>query len=150
LGNCTELMVKDFNIIENTFFLAFSEGGKGPNATLIGDYADATIQGFVLNAAATCSITAVNTPMAVFNFNNDSDLVNSTVGVISSNSFQGTARFFNTIVFAGPHLDFNINGGDVGLEALHSSSGSTVGSIVNGGVFHLINYSRQRQRQPGL
>lgn len=139
LGDCDELMVKDFNIIENTFLHIKNENGVGPNATLIGDYCDATIQGIVLDANST--INAVNTGMAIFNFNDDSDLADTTVGVISTTNFEGAATFFNTILFAGPYLDFNINGGDVVLESAHSDSGSVLGSTVNGGVLHLVNYS---------
>ncbi len=139
LGNCTELMVEDFSIIQNFLIHFADEGGNGANATLIGDYADATIQGMILDAP--CTINAVNTTMAVFNVNNDNDLAAATVGLISTTKFQGTARFGNTIVFAGPYLDFNINAGDVGLESVHSDNGATLGSIVNGGVFHLVNFS---------
>jgi autotransporter-associated beta strand protein len=139
LGDCNELMVKDFNIIENTFLHVKNENGIGPNATLIGDYCDATIQGIVLDGHGT--INAVNTGMAVFNFNDDSDLADTTVGVTSTTNCEGMATFFNTIVFGGSYLDFNINGGDVVLESAHSGSGSNVGSTVNGGVLHLVNYS---------
>ncbi|HWX21682.1 MAG TPA: discoidin domain-containing protein [Candidatus Binatia bacterium] len=140
LGDCTELLVKDFNIIENTFLMAKDQGGKGPNATLIGDYCDATVQGIVLDAAGPCMINAVNTPMCVFNFGSYSDLATTLVGVLSTTNFQGTARFFNTILFAGPYWDFNINGGDVGLEVVHMDN-ANMDSAVNGGVFRLVNNS---------
>jgi fibronectin type 3 domain-containing protein len=140
LGDCTELLVKDFNIIGNTFAHFNSQAGKGPNATLVGCYADATIQGMIFDAAAPCNITAVNTPMAIFNFNNDSDLATTPVGVLSTTNFQGTAKFFNTIIFAGPYWDFNINGGEVIMDVVHMDNANK-DSIVNGGVFHLINNS---------
>jgi fibronectin type 3 domain-containing protein len=140
LGDCTELLVKDFNIIENTFLVARDQGGKGPNATLVGNYCDATVQGIILDAAAPCALNAVNTPMAVFNFGGYADLATTLAGVLSTTNFQGTARFFNTIVFAGPYWDFNINGGDVGLEVVHMDNANK-DSIVNGGVFHLVNNS---------
>jgi len=141
LGDCTEMLVKDFNIPGNTFAYFTAEDGKGPNATLIGDYCDATIQGFVFDAAAPCRIDVVNAPMAVFNSQNYSDLTNTTVGVLSTANFQGTARFFSTVLFAGPRLDFNINGGDMGFDLVHMSDHAFLGSRVNGGVLRLINNS---------
>jgi hypothetical protein len=141
LGDCTELTVKNFNIIENTFMRLHTENGRGPTATLVGNYTDATIQGIILDSAGPCAINAVNTVMAIFNVNGAADLANTTVGVLSTTNFQGTARFLNFVVFAGPQLDFNINGGDVGLELVHSDNGGIQGSIVNGGVLHLVNYS---------
>ncbi len=51
LGDCTELMVKDFSIIEKTYLKCIAENGRGPHVTLINNYCDATIQGFELDAA---------------------------------------------------------------------------------------------------
>ena len=140
LGDCTELLVKDFNIIENTFLVAGDQGGKGPNATLIGAYCDATVQGVVLDGTAPCTINAVNTPLCVFNFGSYADLATTVVGVLSTTNFQGTARFFNTILFAGPYWDFNINGGEVTIEVVHSDN-AKMDSVVNDGVFRLVNHS---------
>jgi fibronectin type 3 domain-containing protein len=140
LGDCTELMVKDFNIIENTFLLVRDQGGRGPNATLIGDYCDATVQGMILDAAAPCALQAVNTPMCVFNFGSYTDLTTTLVGVLATTNFQGTARLFNTILFAGPYWDFNINGGDVSFEVVHMDNANQ-DSIVNGGAFRMVNNS---------
>ena len=137
LGDCSEVMVKDFSIIENQFMHCFDENGQGPNVTLINNYCDATIQGFVLDAAAPCSIAAVNMPMTTFNFGNDSDLAQATVAVLSTTNFQGTARFTSSVLWGGTYLDFVVNGGDVGFEMAHMDSHSFIGSIVNGGVFHL-------------
>jgi hypothetical protein len=141
LGNCTELMVKDFSIIENTFAHCTAEGGKGPNITLINNYCDATIQGFVLDAAGPCIINAVNTPMTTFNFGGYGDLAQATVAVLSTTNFQGTARFTSSVLWGGTYLDFNVNRGDVGMEMVHMDNHSFIGSIVNGGIFHLINNS---------
>jgi autotransporter-associated beta strand protein len=141
LGNCSEVMVKDFSIIENQFMHCFDENGQGPNLTLINNYCDATIQGFVLDAAAPCNIAAVNTPMTTFNFGNYSDLAEATVAVLSTTNFQGTARFTSSVLWGGTYLDFVVNGGDVGFDMAHMDSHSFIGSIVNGGVFHLINNS---------
>src|SRR5258708_21612384 len=109
LGDCTELMVKDFSIIENSFMNCADEGGRGPEVTLINNYCDATIQGFVLDAAAPCHITAVNTPMTTFNFGGFGDLAQATVAVISTTHFQGTARFFGSVLWGGTYLDFTTN-----------------------------------------
>ena len=141
LGDCTELLIKDFNIPGNTLINFMAEGGKGPNATLIGDYCDATIKGFVFDAAAPCEINAVNTPICVFNFGSYGDLAQATVGVMSTTNFLGTARFMATVLFAGPNLDCDVNGGEVDLELMHMADHAFLGSRVNGGVFHLVNNS---------
>jgi hypothetical protein len=79
--------------------------------------------------------------MTTFNFGGYGDLAQSTVGVLSTTNFQGVARFISSVLWGGTYLDFNVNGGDVGMELVHSQEGSQAGRIVNGGVFHLINYS---------
>ncbi len=140
LGDCAELMVENFNIIENTYLLARSEGGAGPRATFIGNYCDATIRGIILDAGATCTINAVNTTLCVFNVNNDSDLASTIVDVLSTTNFQGTVRFFNTSLFAQPYFDLNLNGGDVGFEVAHINN-SLNGSSVSGGVLGIVNLS---------
>ena len=149
LGNCTELMVKDFSIIEKTYVDCITEDGQGPQATLINNYCDASIQGFVLDAASPSStINAVNMPMTAFNFGGYADQAQATVAVMSTTNFLGTARFLNAVQWGGNYLDFNINGGDVGVEGFHSDNGSALGSIVNGGVFHLVNYSASVSGNP--
>ena len=140
LGDCTELLVKNFSIIEDVFVAARDQAAKGPNATLISDYCDATLQGFVLDAAGPCNLTAVNTPMAIFNFGGYSELATVPVGVLSTADFMGTARFFNTIVFAGLYWDFNINGGEISMDVVHMDNPNR-DSVVNGGAFHLLNTS---------
>lgn len=139
LGNCSELLVKNFNIIENACLSTRTENGLGPNATMIGDYCDASIRGIVLNSAQS-TINAVNTALCVFNVNNDSDLSTSTADILSTTNFQGTAKFLNTSMFAEPNWDANINGGDVTLELAHMAN-SQNGSFVNDGAFHLVNLS---------
>jgi len=118
-----------------------AETGEGPNVTLINNYCDATIQGFVLDAAAPCAINAVNTPMTTFNFGDYSDLAQATVAVLSTTNFQGTARFASSVLWGGTYLDFVVNGGDVGMDMAHMDTHSFIGSVVNGGVFHLVNNS---------
>jgi autotransporter-associated beta strand protein len=142
LGNCTELMVKDFSIIEKTYVNCVTENGQGPRVTLINNYCDATIQGFVLDAAsASSTVNAVNTPMTTFNFGGYGDQAQATVAVLSTTNFQGTARFTSSVLWGGTYLDFNVNGGDVGFDGVHMDSHSFIGSVVNGGVFHLVNNS---------
>lgn len=149
LGNCAELMVKDFSIIEKTYVRCTAENGQGPRVTLINNYCDASIQGFDLDAADTNSILcAVNTPITAFNFGGYSDQAQATVTVLSTTNFQGTAQFTSSVQWGGNYLDFNINGGDVEMEMFHSDNGSALGSIVNGGVFHLINYSASVNGNP--
>ena len=142
LGDCTEQMVKDFSIIEKTYMDCVTENGRGPRATLINNYCDASIQGFVLEAASPASsIVAVNMPMTTFNFGGYADQAQSTVAVLSTTNFQGTARFFGSVLWGGTYLDFVVNGGDVGFDLVHMDTHSFIGSVVNGGVFHLINNS---------
>ncbi|MDB6067592.1 MAG: Carbohydrate binding family 6 [Pedosphaera sp.] len=149
LGNCTEVMVKDFSIIEKTYVDCITENQKGPRVTLINNYCDASIQGFVLDAASpSATINAVNTPITVFNFGGYADQAQATVAVLSTSNFQGTARFTSSVEWGGNYLDFNVNGGDVGINGFHSDNGSAIGSIVNGGVFHLINYSASVSGNP--
>jgi hypothetical protein len=142
LGNCRELMVKDFSIIEKTYMHLIDESGLGPNATLINNYCDASVQGFVLDAAAPGStLNAVNTPITAFNFGNYSDQAQAAITVLSTTNFQGTARFENAVQWGGNYLDFSINGGDVGVGGFHTDNGAARGSVVNGGVLHFNNAS---------
>ena len=142
LGDCAELMVKDFSIIEKTYVNCITESGRGPQVTLINNYCDASIQGFVLDAAsASSSVTAVNMPMTTFNFGGYADQAQSTVAVLSTTNFQGTARFTSSVLWGGTCADFNVNGGDVGFDMVHMDSHSFIGSVVNGGAFHLVNNS---------
>ena len=138
LGNCKELMLSDFNINENTLLHYIAENGQGPDMTGIATYCDGTVQGYVLDAAASCTINVVNSPMAVFS-TATTGLTNDTVGVISTTNFQGTARFFNTALFGGPAWDFVINSGDVGFDLVHMLDHAYNGSSVSGGVLHLVN-----------
>lgn len=107
------------------------------------------IQGFNLDATAPGStLNAINMPITAFNFGGYSDQAQSTVTVLRTTNFQGTARFANVVQWGGNYLDFNINGGDVGVEGFHSDNGSALGSVVNGGVFRLINSSASVNGSP--
>jgi autotransporter-associated beta strand protein len=149
LGDCAEVMVKDFSIVEKTYVDCITEKGNGPRATLINNYCDASVQGFVLDAASPASaINAVNTPITAFNFGGYADQAQATVTVLSTTNFQGTARFTSSVQWGGNYLDFIVNGGDVGINGFHSDNGSALGSIVNGGVLHLVNYSASVSGDP--
>ena len=137
LGDCTELLVKNFVIPSHTFLHCISENGRGPNITGIATMCDQTTEGFRLDAGAACNLNTINSSMALFA--DYPDLVTNTVGVISTSSFQGTARFFNSAVFGGPYWDFVIGGGDISFAQVHMLDHSFQGSRVDGGVFHLIN-----------
>jgi hypothetical protein len=137
LGDCTELLVKDFVIPSHTLMHCFAENGRGPNATCIGAMCDETSVGFLLDAPG--NVTDVNATWAVFAETNYPDLYTNTVGVCATTNFQGTARFFNSTLFGGPHTDFIVAGGDVGFELVHMLDHSAIGSVVNGGTFHLVN-----------
>ncbi|HEX3800105.1 MAG TPA: glycosyl hydrolase family 28-related protein [Verrucomicrobiae bacterium] len=140
LGDCTELLVKDFSIIQNTYMRLHTENGVGPQATLIGAYCDATIQGMIFDGAGTSDVNAVNLSLCVFNVNNDADLASTTVGILSTNGFSGTAHFFNTTSFAERYYDINLYGGDFEFEVAHIEN-SFNGANVNGGVMALDNLS---------
>ncbi|HEV2692577.1 MAG TPA: glycosyl hydrolase family 28-related protein [Verrucomicrobiae bacterium] len=149
LGDCTELMVKDFSIIEKTYLDCITENGQGPRVTLLNNYCDASIRGYVLDAASPAStLNAVNSPITAFNFGGYADQAQATVTVLSTTNYQGTARFTSSVQWGGNYLDFNINGGDVGIDMFHSDNGSAIGSIVNGGVFHLVNASASVSGNP--
>ena len=60
-------------------------------------------------------------------------------GVISTPSFQGTARFFNAPLWGSRAWDYWVQGGDVGFELVHMAYRSSYGTKVDGGVLHLIN-----------
>ncbi len=142
LGNCRDLMVKDFSIIERTYMHLVAENGLGPNLTLINNYCDASIQGFNLDAAAPgCTLSAINTPMTTFNFGDFSDQAEATVAVASTTNFQGSAQFISTVLWGGTWLDFVVNGGELSCQVVHMDNHSFIGSLVNGGVFHLVNNS---------
>jgi autotransporter-associated beta strand protein len=138
LGNCTELLVKTFNINENTFMHCVAENGYGPVVTAIGTCCDGTVQGYLLDAPAASTINVVNSTMAIFSIIAPI-LTNSTVGVISTTNFLGTARFFNSALFGGPEWDFIVGGGDVGFDLVHMLDHAFNGSSVDGGCLHLIN-----------
>lgn len=143
LGDCTELLVKDFCIPTHTFLHCSSENGRGAQVTSIGAMCDETAAGFRFDGEGPCQFNTVNSTMAIFT--SCADLESSVVGVVTDSSFQGTVRFFNSALFgfggmpgSGPY-DFDVGGGDVGLYSVHMLDHAYSGSRVDGGVLHLVN-----------
>ena len=133
-GNCTETYWGSFVCQENTFVTFTSENGYGPSATLIDAYCDGAAQGYLFNSTASSSINMVNSELCIPSSNATVDDASSTSG------FAGTVRMFNTAVFGSPTpYDFKIGGGDIGLELYHNQNYALSGSVVNGGVFHMVN-----------
>ena len=137
LGDCTELMVKNFDIPSHTFMRCISQNGRGPWITGIFTESDAAVECFRFEAAAPCLINIVNPEWMVTLSGGYGDMTN--YGVISTPSFQGTARFFNSPLWGTRSWDYWIQGGDVGFELVHMGYLSANGSKVDGGVLHLIN-----------
>jgi autotransporter-associated beta strand protein len=138
LGNCSEVFVKDFSIIENEFMHCISEDGIGPTVTGISAMCDATYQCFVFDATGPCTFNDVNPEWLVSLNGGYPGLTNQAV-ILTSTNFQGTVRLFNSPTW-GPHnWDYIINGGDVAVELAHLWQYAYNGIQVNGGVFHLVN-----------
>jgi len=138
LGNCTELFVKDFSIIENIYMHCSSENGQGPNVSAISAMCDATYQCFVFDSTAPCAFTDVNPEWLVSLNGGYAGLTNQAV-LISATNFQGAVRLFNSPTWGAHNHDYEVNGGDIGIELAHLNQYAFLGSQVNGGVFHLIN-----------
>jgi autotransporter-associated beta strand protein len=138
LGNCTELFVKDFSIIQNIYMHCSSENGQGPNVTAISAMCDSTYQCFVFDSTAPCTFNDVNPEWLVSLNGGYAGLTNQAV-LISATNFQGTVRIFNSPTWGAHNHDYEVNGGDIGFELAHLNQYAFLGSQVNGGVFHLIN-----------
>jgi hypothetical protein len=140
LGDCTEQIVKVFDLAVGTFIKTTSQNGRGPNVDAISPMCDSTIHGYVFDSAASSTINIVNpcftVVLAGYTGNNGSG-----VAVTSTTNFFGKARFFNSPLWGGCEWDYIINGGDVGFELVHMQSHSEFGSQVNGGVLHMVNVS---------
>ncbi len=137
LGDCSELLVKNFWIFTRVFTRYISQNGRGPSATCLSHMCDVAVEGFRFEAAAPCKIDLINPLMAVFTHYGDL----SPVGVSSSSNFQGVGRFFNTSLFAQPAWDIIVGGGDIRFELLHMFDHSINGARVDGGTLHLVNKS---------
>ena len=139
LGDCSELLVKDFWIFTRVFTRFISQNGRGPSATCFAHMGDVTVEGFRFEAAAPCDVNVINPTLAILA--DYDDLTNATVGVSSTGDFQGRARFFNSALFARPDWDFIIGGGDIGFDLIHMFDHSINGARVDGGTLHLVNKS---------
>ncbi|HTB84154.1 MAG TPA: glycosyl hydrolase family 28-related protein [Candidatus Sulfotelmatobacter sp.] len=138
LGNCKELMVKDFSIIENMYMHCISEGGVGPTVTGISAMCDASYQCFVFDGPGPCTFNDVNPEWLVSLSGGYPGLTNQ-AAVLTSSNFTGTVRFFNSPIWGSHNWDYIINGGDVTMELVHLWQYAFQGTQVNGGAFHLIN-----------
>jgi autotransporter-associated beta strand protein len=136
LGNCTELMAKNFDYLSHTFMHCVTQNGLGPRVTGILTMCDAAVECFRFESAANSLINIVN-PEWMVTTADYSDLTG--YGVIATTNFQGTARFFNAPLWGGRLWDYLIQGGDVGFELTHAGYLSTHGTEVDGGVLHMIN-----------
>jgi len=136
LGDCTELMVKNFDYRCRTFMLCVDQNGRGPWINGILTMVDAAVECFRFDAAADCLINIVN-PEWMVTLADYPDLTG--YGIISTPNFQGKARLFNAPLWGGREWDYVIQGGDVGIELAHMDYLSSFGSKVDGGVLHLIN-----------
>jgi hypothetical protein len=138
LGNCQELFVKDFSIIQNMFMHCSSQNGVGPVVTGISAMCDATYQCLVFDSTAPCTFNDVNIEWLVSLNGGYPGLTNQAI-ILTTTNFQGTVRLFNSPVWGSHNNDYVINGGDVGLELAHLWQYAYQGTKVNGGVFHLVN-----------
>jgi hypothetical protein len=137
LGDCSELLVKDFWIFTSLFTRCVDQNGRGPFATCFAHMCDITVEGFRFEAAAPSSIDVINPTMAIL-----CDFTNMTlIGINSTSNFLGQARFFNSALFARPTWDFTVGGGDVRFDLLHMFDHSINGGRVDGGTLHLVNKS---------
>ena len=138
VGNCSELFVKDFSIIENMFMHCSSENGVGPTVTGISAMCDATYQCFVFDSSAPCTFNDVNPEWLVSLNGGYPGLTNQAI-ILTTTNFQGTVRLFNSPVWGSHNNDYVINGGDVDVELAHLWQYAHAGTKVNGGAFHLVN-----------
>ena len=137
LGDCSELLVKDFWIFTRLFTRCVDQNGRGPYATCFAHMCDIAVEGFRFEAAAPSSIDVINPTMAILCDFTDMTLV----GINSTSNFLGQARFFNSALFARPTWDFIVGGGDVRFDLLHMFDHSINGGRVDGGTLHLVNKS---------
>jgi len=147
LGNCTENLYQNFNIHEYTFCKVSAENGQGANITAANNAFDATIRGVSLDGAGPGYASFVNSGGAIVFQGPQStvtSVTNDEVGIISSSSYQGTARFYNWTQgggVQGPYWDIFIGGGDVGIDSTSFGVFSHRGSMVSGGSLHLSGMS---------
>ena len=138
LGNCSELFVKDFSIIENMFMHCSSENGMGPTVTGISAMCDGTYQCFVFDSSAPCTFNDVNPEWLVSLNGGYSGLTNQAI-ILTTTNFQGTVRLFNSPIWGSHNNDYVVNSGNVDVELAHLWQYAYEGTKVNGGAFQLVN-----------
>ena len=138
LGNCTELFVKDFVDCQEIFMHCGSEGNVGPNVTAISAMCDGSYQSYIFDATGPCALTNVNAEWWCAYGQSDFPTWTSAAGIITTTNFTGTVRFLNVPLWGGSPFDYEVNGGDVGLELVQLPQ-AAAGLQINGGTFHLIN-----------
>ena len=136
LGDCAELMVKNFDYRCRTFMHTIAQNGRGPWVNGILTMVDAAVECFRFDSAAYSEINIVN-PEWMVTLADYPDLTG--YGILSTTNFQGKARFFNAPLWGTREWDYVIQSGDVGIALAHMDYLSSFGSKVDGGVFHLIN-----------
>jgi carbohydrate binding protein with CBM6 domain/pectate lyase-like protein len=138
LGSCTETLMKDFYINGHDLIHCVAESGAGPNVMGINVQDDETEEGLRLESTAPSTINMINASTCPCPAGDDT---NTSVAVVTTPAFGGTAWFYNMSLYSttSPTWNFMIGGGDVGVELLHSFQYAPQGSQVTGGVFHLIN-----------
>lgn len=135
LGNCSETLVKGFDINCHDLGHCVSESGGGPNVLGIELWDDKTEEGWRLESSNPSTLNLINIITCPVPETGGA----TPVSVISTPSFAGTAWFYNLSEFGSPTYNFNIGGGDVGVRLLHVFTAAQLGSQVTGGVFHQIN-----------
>jgi len=136
LGDCTELMVKNFDYRCRIFMHTIAQNGRGPWITGILTMIDAAVECFRFDSAAYSEINIVN-PEWMVTLADYPDLTG--IGIYSTTNFQGRANFFNAPLWGSREWDYVIQGGEVRVELAHMDYQSSFGSKVDGGVLHLIN-----------
>lgn len=138
VGNCSELFVKDFSIIENMYMHCSSENGVGPTVTGISAMCDGTCQCFVFDSTAPCTFNDVNPEWLVSLNGGYPGLTNQAI-ILTTTNFQGTVRLFNSPIWGSHNNDYVVNGGDVDVELAHLWQYAYQGTKVSGGAFQLVN-----------
>ncbi len=138
LGNCTELFVKVFVDCQEIFMHCSSENNVGPNVTAISAMCDGSYNSYVFDATGSCTLTNVNSDWWCAYGQSDFPTWLNACAIISTTNFTGTARFLNVPLWGGSPSDYEISGGDIGLELVQLPQGANSVTI-NGGAFHLVN-----------
>jgi autotransporter-associated beta strand protein len=140
LGNCTELFVKVFVYGQLTFMRCTAESGQGPNVTAISAACDGSYNSYVFDAAGPCAFTNVNSIWWCAFGQSAFPKYTNACAIIATTNFTGTARFLNVPLWGASPSDYEVSGGDIGLELVQLPQGANFVDV-EGGAFHLINAS---------